>query len=301
MAAIELVGVEKSYGKHKVLKGLDLKVEEGEIYGLLGPNGVGKTTLFQTVIGLLQEDNGEVIIDGEKHSGGKEIRKKIGYLPSDISFYGEMTARENLEYFSKLANKDPDIDELIELVGLKADADRSPADYSTGMKKRLGIAQSLIKDPEIIIYDEPTTGLDPEGKRKFRKHAEKINREKDKTIIISSHITTEIEPLCDRFGIMREGKIVASGTKAELSEQVGTDLGIKIEAENNEKAYKTLNNAGFNVVEEEGEVKVRADEDVRSKIFNVLMANDIEVKQFEIEEATLETAFMELTDSGDYQ
>jgi len=301
MAAIELVGVEKSYGKHKVLKGLDLKVEEGEIYGLLGPNGVGKTTLFQTVIGLLQEDNGEVIIDGEKHSGGKEIRKKIGYLPSDISFYGEMTARENLEYFSKLANKDPDIDELIELVGLKADADRSPADYSTGMKKRLGIAQSLIKDPEIIIYDEPTTGLDPEGKRKFRKHAEKINREKDKTIIISSHITTEIEPLCDRFGIMREGKIVASGTKAELSEQVGTDLGIKIEAENNEKAYKTLNNAGFNVVEEEGEVKVRADEDVRSKLFNVLMANDIEVKQFEIEEATLETAFMELTDSGDYQ
>jgi len=301
MAAIKLVGVEKSYGKHKVLKGLDLKVEEGEIYGLLGPNGVGKTTLFQTVIGLLQEDNGEVIIDGEKHSGGKEIRKKIGYLPSDISFYGEMTARENLEYFSKLANKDPDIDELIELVGLKADADRSPADYSTGMKKRLGIAQSLIKDPEIIIYDEPTTGLDPEGKRKFRKHAEKINREKDKTIIISSHITTEIEPLCDRFGIMREGKIVASGTKAELSEQVGTDLGIKIEAENNEKAYKTLNNAGFNVVEEEGEVKVRADEDVRSKLFNVLMANDIEVKQFEIEEATLETAFMELTDSGDYQ
>jgi len=301
MAAIELVGVEKSYGKHKVLKGLDLKVEEGEIYGLLGPNGVGKTTLFQTVIGLLQEDNGEVIIDGEKHSGGKEIRKKIGYLPSDISFYGEMTARENLEYFSKLANKDPDIDELIELVGLKADADRSPADYSTGMKKRLGIAQSLIKDPEIIIYDEPTTGLDPEGKRKFRKHAEKINREKDKTIIISSHITTEIEPLCDRFGIMREGKIVASGTKAELSEQVGTDLGIKIEAENNEKAYKTLNNAGFNVVEEDGEVKVRADEDVRSKLFNVLMANDIEVKQFEIEEATLETAFMELTDSGDYQ
>ena len=297
VSAIKLEGVEKSYGSHKVLKGLDLEVSEGEIYGLLGPNGVGKTTLFQTVIGLLKEDDGKVLIDGEEHTVGKQIRSKIGYLPSDISFYGEMTAKENLEYFARIAGEDPDIDELIELVGLEDDADRSPADYSTGMKKRLGIAQSLIKDPEIIIYDEPTTGLDPEGKRKFRKHAEKINRERGKTIIISSHITTEIAPLCDRFGIMKDGEIVASGTKAELSNEVETDLGIEIKARDTEKLVETLEDSEKDLeVEQKGdEVHVRHEEDIRSEIFELLLENSVEVEKFEIGEATLETAFMKLT------
>jgi ABC-2 type transport system ATP-binding protein len=299
MSAIKLEGVEKSFGSHRVLKGLKLEVREGEIYGLLGPNGVGKTTLFQTVIGLLKEDAGKVIIDGEEHSGGKEIREKIGYLPSDISFYGEMSARENLEYLARLAGTEPDFDELIELVGLEDDAHRSPRNYSTGMKKRLGIAQSLIKDPEIIIYDEPTTGLDPEGKRKFRKHSEKINREKNKTIIISSHITTEIEPLCDRFGIMKDGVIVASGTKAELSEEVDGDLGISVEAENTEKLEEVLENSELEIRVEEnnGEVSVKSQEDIRSKIFDLLMEKNIDVKTFEIEEATLETAYMKLTEN----
>ena len=300
MSKIELEGVEKSYGSHEVLKGLNLSVEEGEIFGLLGPNGVGKTTLFQTVIGLLREDAGKVRIDEEEHTGGKEIRKKIGYLPSDISFYGSMSARENLEYFAQLAGTEPDFDELIELVGLEDDAHRSPADFSTGMKKRLGIAQSLIKDPEIIIYDEPTTGLDPEGKRKFRKHAEKINREKGKTIIISSHITTEIEPLCDRFGIMKDGVIVASGTKAELGEEVDSDLGILIEVEDPDKMEDVLENCDLDLefTVDGNEAEVKSEEDIRSELFDLLMENDLEVKTFEIEEETLETAFMKLTEEA---
>jgi ABC-2 type transport system ATP-binding protein len=297
VAKIELENVKKSYGSHEVLKGFDLEVEEGEIFGLLGPNGVGKTTLFQTVIGLLRQDDGTIRIDGEEHAGGKEIRQKIGYLPSDISFYGSMTARENLEYFAQLAGTDPDIDELIDLVGLKEDADRSPKEYSTGMKKRLGIGQSLIKDPEIIIYDEPTTGLDPEGKRRFREHAEKINREKGKTVIISSHITTEIAPLCDRFGIMKEGEIVASGTKAELGEEVDSDLGILIEAEDTDKLEEVLEDSELEVeIQTDGEqVTVKSDEDIRSEVFDLLMEKDVEVKTFEIEDETLETAYMRLT------
>ena len=208
-----------------------------------------------------------------------------------------MTAKENLEYFAQLAGTEPDIDELIELVGLKDDADRNPKDFSTGMKKRLGIAQSLIKDPEIIIYDEPTTGLDPEGKRRFREHAEKINREKGKTMIISSHITTEIEPLCDRFGIMKDGEIVASGTKAELGEEIDSDLGILIEARDTDKVEEVLksSNLEIQVESEKEEVVVKSEKDVRSEIFNLLVENDIEVKTFEIEEETLETAFMKLT------
>lgn len=296
MSKIELKGVEKSYGSHEVLKGFDLSVEEGEIFGLLGPNGVGKTTLFQTVIGLLREDDGTVKIDGEEHTGGKEIRSKIGYLPSGISFYGGMSARENLEYFAELADTEPDFDELLELVGLEDDADRNPKDFSTGMKKRLGIAQSLIKDPEIIIYDEPTTGLDPEGKRKFRNHAEKINKEKGKTIIISSHITTEISPLCDRFGIMKDGEIVASGTKAELSKEIDNDLGILVEAEDTDKLVDTIEESSLDVelVVDETEVEVLTEEDIRSELFQLLLENDVNVTTFKIEEETLETAYMKL-------
>ncbi len=297
MKKIELEGVEKSYGDLKVLKGLDLEVEEGEIFGLLGPNGVGKTTLFQTILGLLRADSGKVLIEGNSHEGGKEIRKKIGYLPSDISFYSSMSARENLEYFARLAGTDPDFDELIELVGLVEDAHRSPEEFSTGMKKRLGIAQSLIKDPEIIIYDEPTTGLDPEGKRRFRKHAEKINREKGKTIIISSHITAEISPLCDRFGIMKDGRIVASGTKAELGKEVDSDLGILIESEDIERLEDALSSAELNFeLDVDGKsVEVKSEEDIREQLFDILMEEEVDVKRFEIEEETLETAYMKLT------
>ncbi len=300
MAAIEMEDVEKSYGSHEVLKGLNLEVKKGEIFGLLGPNGVGKTTLFQTIIGLLKQDGGTIKIDGEPHDEGKKIREKIGYLPSDISFYGGMNARENLEYFSQLADREPDIDELLELVGLEDDAERNVGDFSTGMKKRLGIAQSLIKNPEIIIYDEPTTGLDPEGKRRFRKHVEKINREKDKTVIISSHITTEISPLCDRFGIMKDGEIVASGTNSELSQLVDEDLGIEITVEDVDEAEEVIEesciDAEVGVEPDKEKITVESEEDVRSELFHVLTEKQVEVRSLELEEKTLETTYMKLTE-----
>ncbi len=301
MAAIEMEDVEKSYGDHEVLKGFNLEVREGEIFGLLGPNGVGKTTLFQTVIGLLKQDGGTIKIDGDPHDEGKKIREKIGYLPSDISFYGGMDARENLEYFSELADKNPDIDELLELVGLENDTDRNVGAFSTGMKKRLGIAQSLIKDPEIIIYDEPTTGLDPEGKRKFRKHVEKINKEKGKTVIISSHITTEISPLCDRFGIMKDGEIVACGTKSELSQLVDSDLGIEITVGDVEKAERIVEDseieAEVEAEQDKNKMIVKSDDDTRSELFGVLTEKGVEVKSLDLEEKTLETAYMQLTEA----
>lgn len=293
MAAIELKGVEKSYGDFEVLKGIDLEVEEGKIFGILGPNGVGKTTLFQTVLGLLQEDSGKVVIDGEEHDDSKSIKQKISYLPSDISFYGDMTARRNLEFFSELAETDPDIDELIELVELQDDADRKVKDFSTGMKKRLGIAQSLIKDPEIIIYDEPTTGLDPQGKKQFKDLARKVNEERGKTILISSHITTEIDTLCDRFAILKDGKVVASGTREELSGS-GENDGILIEVDDPESVEELLEqmDVDYEVVENRFRV---LKEDRKSEILEELVQNDIEIKTFETEEETLEATYLRLT------
>lgn len=293
MAAIELGGVEKSYGDFEVLKGIDLEVEEGEIFGILGPNGVGKTTLFQTVLGLLQEDSGKVLIDGEEHDDSKAIKQKISYLPSDISFYGNMTARRNLEFFSKLAETDPDIDELIELVELQDDADRKVGDFSTGMKKRLGIAQSLIKDPEIIIYDEPTTGLDPQGKKQFKDLARKVNEERGKTILISSHITTEIDTLCDRFAILKDGEAVASGTREELSSS-GEDDEILLEVEDAERTEEILERIGLDYEVVENRFRLQ-NKDRKSEILEQLVEEDIEIKTFETEEETLEATYLRLT------
>jgi ABC-2 type transport system ATP-binding protein len=295
MPAIELEDVEKSYGDFEVLKGLSLSVEEGEIFGILGPNGVGKTTLFQTVIGLLRPDAGSIKIDGEQHDHGKEVKRKISYLPADISFYEGMTARKNLEFFAELTEEEPDIDELLELVNLESDSDRKVGDFSTGMKKRLGIAQSLIKDPEIIIYDEPTTGLDPQGKKQFKDLARKVNEERGKTLLISSHITTEIDSLCDRFAILKDGNVVESGTREELSGIEGSEVNIIIEADQKQETREILEENGFESDLEGNEIRVTEEEDCRSEIFDLLVKNSVDVRKIDLEEETLETTYLRLT------
>ena len=298
MSMIELEDVEKSYGSHEVLEDVSFFVDEGEIYGVLGPNGAGKTTLFRTILGLLKQDGGRIVIDGEEHDRSKAIKEKIGYLPADVNFYEGMTARQNLRYFAELADAEPDFEELLELVGILGDADRKVGNFSTGMKKRLGIAQSLIKDPKIIIYDEPTTGLDPEGKRKFRKHVEKINREKDKTVIVSSHITTEIEPLCDRFGVLHEGRIQVSGTKEELSSHAGSELELSIGTEDTEKTLEIIEDLGVDAETSEDKIIASLEEDRRNEIFQRLLEESIDVKTFDLKEETLETAYLKITEES---
>ncbi|MFB6193368.1 MAG: ABC transporter ATP-binding protein [Candidatus Nanohaloarchaea archaeon] len=294
MPVIELEDVCKSYGDLEVLTGVDLAVEQGEIYGILGPNGAGKTTLFQTMLGLLKQDSGSIRINGSSNLSGKEVKRQVGYLPSDVNFYGELTGRENLRYFAALADQDPDFDELLALVDLEDDADRRVGDYSTGMKKRLGIAQSLIKQPDIAIYDEPTTGLDPEGKNKFRRHIEKINREKDMTVIISSHITGEISPLCDRFGILADGIIKASGTKEELSEEAGSDIEIEVEVEEPGKAEQVFDSMGIGFQRDGNSFELQAQDD-RESIVEQLVDAGAGVRDFRLKESTLENTYLELT------
>lgn len=293
MPVLELENVHKSYGSHKVLEGVDLDVEKGEIYGLLGPNGAGKTTLFQTVLGMLRHDEGSIKINGRPNNVGKEIKKEVGYLSADVSFYEDMDSVENLKFFAELAETDPDIDRLLELVGLEDDKHRKVGEYSTGMKKRLGVAQALVKDPEIAIFDEPTTGLDPEGKNKFRHHIEEINEEKDMTIIISSHITTEISSLCDRFGILTEGVIKASGTKKQLSEKIDSDNRTSVTVNSPEKSQEVLEENGIEYSREGRKFLLEAEDE--QKVLNSLYEENVKIKSFESEEASLEAAYLNLT------
>lgn len=298
MAVIELEDVWKSYGDLEVLKGLSLEIEDGEIFGILGPNGVGKTTLFQTILGLLRADDGEIQIMGEAHDRSKDIKRKIGYLPSDISFYGDMTARQNLVFFADLADTDPDLDNLLDLVGLLEEDDRPVAEFSSGMRKRLGIAQALIKDPPVIIFDEPTTGLDPEGKRAFKDLVRRINRDRDTTIVISSHVTTEIDSLCDRFAILKDGNVAACGTRHELSMQTGTDIHVRIETPDTERAAAVAGGIGRDVTAEDEQIIVTAEDDVRQELLAELVEEGIEVRELEMDEQTLETTYIELTGGG---
>jgi ABC-2 type transport system ATP-binding protein len=197
-----------------------MEIQEGEVYGLLGPNGAGKTTLFQTMMGQLNPTSGKVEILGEDAFRDTfEVSKEVAFLPADIRFYENLTARKNLEYLADLVEEDPDIEELLELVNLGDVADKKVSGFSHGMQKRLGIAQTLIKDPEIILFDEPTTGLDPERKEDFKDLVADINEERGITMVISSHILHELEDICDRIGILKDGNIEISGDTEELVEE----------------------------------------------------------------------------------
>lgn len=296
MAVIELEDIHKSYGSHAVLTGMDLEIRDGEIFGVLGPNGVGKTTLFQTILGLLRLDDGQIHIDGAGDDRGKQVRRQIGYLPSDISFYESKTAMQNLEYFARLAGTEPDLRELLELVGLGTEADRPVGEFSTGMKKRLGIAQAMIKDPPIVIFDEPTTGLDPEGKRAFKDLVVEINEERDMTVVISSHVTTEIDSLCDRFAILKEGNVVACGTKDELAELTDADYHIRIESDDIEAARSIVEEMGYEHEVDDDQIVVVSPDDIRSELFSRLADADVPIRTLDLEEQTLETTYLELTE-----
>ncbi|MBC5793347.1 MAG: ABC transporter ATP-binding protein [Nanohaloarchaea archaeon] len=224
MAVVEINNLSKSFDGFKALENLEMEIQRGEVYGLLGPNGAGKTTLFQTMMGQLTPTSGEVEILGEDaYRDTFEVAKEVSFLPADIRFYDNLTARKNLKYLADLVEEDPDIDELLELVNLKEEADKKVSGFSHGMQKRLGIAQTLIKDPEIILFDEPTTGLDPERKEDFKDLIKEINEEKGITVIVSSHILHELEDICDRIGVLKDGNIKVSGTPQGIIEEEGVD------------------------------------------------------------------------------
>lgn len=217
LTTVEIQDLSKSYDGYEAIQNLDMEIHEGEIYGLLGPNGAGKTTIFQTMMGQLKPTSGEVRILGEDaFKDTFEVSREVAFLPADIRFYDNLTARQNMEYLGKLVEEEPDIDRLLEMVNLQDVADKKVSGFSHGMQKRLGIAQTLIKDPEIILFDEPTSGLDPERKEEFKDLVKRINREDGVTMIISSHILHELEDVCDRIGILKDGNIEISGDTEDL-------------------------------------------------------------------------------------
>jgi ABC-2 type transport system ATP-binding protein len=223
---IQLKGLTKQYGAIKAVDDLNLNVYKGEIFGLLGPNGAGKTTTILMMLGLTEPTNGTAIVCGYNATSSPiKVKKKVGYMPDSVGFYDNMTALENLVYIGRL-NSIPENElkkrsaEVLELVGLAADQHKKTAVFSRGMKQRLGLADVLIKDPEVIILDEPTLGIDPTGVRDFLALIKQLSRQQGLTVLLSSHHLHHVQQVCDRVGIFVKGKLLAHGDIGALSGQL---------------------------------------------------------------------------------
>ncbi len=203
----------------KAVQKISIDVEKGDVFGFLGPNGAGKSTTIRMILGLIKPDEGEVIIDGFNVFSNKfDALENVGALVEGPAFYSYLTAYENLEIFAKYSGgvSKCKIDEVLNIVGLSRRSGEKVENFSMGMKQRLGIAQSLLNNPKLIILDEPTNGLDPYGVQEIRNLINRLSKEENITILISSHILTEIEQICNKVLIINKGKVITTGLVSEL-------------------------------------------------------------------------------------
>lgn len=223
---IELTGLTKKYGGFTAVNDLNLTVEKGDIFGLLGPNGAGKSTTILMMLGLTEPTAGSVMVCGINSTTHPiEVKRKVGYLPEDVGFYDDMTGIENLVYTAQLNGiaKEEAVQKAVQLldrVGLSNDGKKKAGKYSRGMRQRLGLADVLIKEPEVIILDEPTSGIDPSGVREFMDLIRQLSHKDGQTVLFSSHHLDQVQQVCNRVGLFSSGKLLADIRLAELQKEV---------------------------------------------------------------------------------
>ena len=221
--ALETSDLTKHYADRTAVDSLSLQIRRGEIFGLLGPNGAGKTTTILMLLGLTEPSSGTARVDGlDPRRDPLAVKRRVGYLPDDVGFYDDATARENLQYTARLNRlREPAATEriefLLEQVGLAEVIDRRVRTFSRGMRQRLGLADALIKTPSILILDEPTVNIDPEGVRELLKFVSDLRTNEGMTVLLSSHLLHQVEQVCDRIGIFVGGRLVGLGTVGELA------------------------------------------------------------------------------------
>lgn len=222
---IETRDLTKTYGPYRAVSGLNIRVEAGEIFGFLGPNGAGKTTTLLMLLGLTRPSKGAASVCGlDPSRRPREIKKRVGYLPENVGFYGDMTAIESLQYVAALNGIPKEtahgrMAELLQLVGLDTDLRKTTSAFSRGMKQRLGVAEVLVKDPEVLFLDEPTLGLDPEGAIQLIDLIQSLNQNRGMTVLLSSHNLYQVQRISNRVGIMIDGRLVADGSIESLAEE----------------------------------------------------------------------------------
>lgn len=296
---IRTVNLSYSYSKGvNTLENINLLVNEGDIYGFLGPNGSGKTTTLRLLLGLLKNQNGKIEIFGKSlQNNRREILKNIGSLIESPSLYSHLSAKENLEVYRNVYNQPKSrIQEVLKITDLLEVGEKSVKEYSLGMKQRLAIALSLLPKPKLMILDEPINGLDPTGILDLRNLIKKLNKEEGITFIISSHILPEIEKLVNRIGIISKGKIQFQGSLKELQELQQKHIFLHINTSDNNKALSVLESFQPKMVN--GEILLNSEDSNQSAQINrLLVQENIDVYDLHTMRPTLETIFVNLTNT----
>ena len=280
-AAVEAIDLTKRYGDKVAVDRLNLRVGKGEIFGLLGPNGAGKTTTILMLLGLTEPTSGHARVDGlDPTRQALSIKQRVGYLPDDVGFYDELTGRQNLLYtaqLNRLGHRDAEarVDEVLHQVGLSAVADRKTRSYSRGMRQRLGLADALVKRPRVLILDEPTVNIDPEGVRETLGLISRLRAEQGVTVMLSSHLLHQVEQVCDRIGIFVNGRLVAVGTVDTLASQLEGRWTFTVDASDpTERVTDALRGVyGVRTVDREPDGwRIVADHDVRPGLVSAVQA-----------------------------
>jgi ABC-2 type transport system ATP-binding protein len=286
---VEVTGLTKRYGDTLAVDGVDLTVLPGEVYGFLGPNGAGKTTTLRILTGLIAPTSGSVRVLGGA-PGRADVLGRTGSMIESPAFYPYLSGLDNLRLLAEYAEVPRQrIDEVLELVDLTGRARDRFSTYSLGMKQRLGVAAALLKDPELVILDEPTNGLDPAGMRDMRRLIRELGSG-GRTVLLSSHLLGEVQQICDRVGIINSGRMVAEHNVEELR----GEQELVIRATPRDKAQSIL--AGFGTVHQyDDTLRVQVDPDRAAEVNRVLVEAGIAVSELHSTERALEDVFFELT------
>ncbi|EPR14078.1 ABC transporter ATP-binding protein [Ruminiclostridium papyrosolvens] len=286
MSVIEIKNLTKSYGKARGIKNINLSVEQGEIFGFIGPNGAGKSTTIRTLLGLIYPSEGNATIFGKSCIEHPEVRKELGYLPSEVFYYDNMRVIDLLKYSASFYKKDCTrrIKELAEVMDL--DLKRKIEDLSFGNKKKVGIVQGLLHEPKLIILDEPTSGLDPLMQQKFFELIAEENR-KGATVFFSSHILSEVQKMCSRVAFIKDGKIIKLEKMSTLQENSYKKISIETKGIIPKDVFDIK---GVSKLESKG----KSINFIFKGNINLIMAKmaDIDLRNISIEEPDLEEIFM---------
>ncbi|MDQ2979865.1 MAG: ABC transporter ATP-binding protein [Acidobacteriota bacterium] len=291
-------GLRKQFPKVLAVAGVDLNVGAGEVFGLLGPNGAGKTTTLEMIEGLTPADAGEIAICGlnwRQHA--QQIRARIGVQLQATSLYNKITPREALQLFGSYYPKRRETQELLELVQLEEKADAYHVTLSGGQAQRLALALALVNDPEVIFLDEPTAGLDPQGRRSLWEVVRKMKTE-GRTTMLTTHYMDEAEALCDRLAILDHGKILRSGTPAELIASLGIPSVLELTfdgAAPDPSAFGARLGVPVEARGDVWEIPTRDPKTLLPKLFTAIESERLEYNQVHVRRATLEDVFLQLT------
>jgi ABC-2 type transport system ATP-binding protein len=301
MAAIELDGVTKRFGDVMALDDLDLAVEEGEIFGFLGPNGAGKTTTIDVLLDFVRPTSGSAEVLGMDVRGeSRAIREETGILPEDAAVYERLTGRRHLEFVIESRRADDYPDDLLERVGLAGAGGRRAGTYSKGMRQRLAMAMALVGDPALLVLDEPSTGLDPNGARRMREIT-RTERDRGATVFFSSHVLGQVEAVCDTVGILRDGKLIAKDSVEGLREAAADDTTLSVtladpdRADEAAEAARSVDAVSAVSVREDG-LTIACDADAKMPVLNAIEDAGVEVADFATREASLEDVFAAYTE-----